>query len=260
MRPFICFDIETAPSPRALALPPNEEFLGRGIRENFKPETVQSYRERNAEEWPDEIAKRGALDWRMGTIVAAGTAQTGIVSGVPEVQVILQVAVPPEDDTLELAHKFLTLNAELGLEGARVSAVAVPGERSLLQRTWGRLDPGHPQLSGFYIRTFDLPWLLGRTAAQGLLPPRRFSSSRYVHEDVADWADILAWYDAFPRTGWTLTDYADWFDLRYKPWGEGSQIPGWLEDRDYLSIAKHLAFDLLTSHALHERFAPVYLH
>lgn len=258
MRPFVAFDIETAPTARALALEPTEEFLNKGIRENFKPETAMLHREKNEEAWGEEIAKRGALDWRLGRIVAAGTAKSHISGGVPVVHVDISV-VAPEDDARQLSHELCRMSLEV--EDVTLKARTVPGERQLLVKTWGQLaHPGSEQISGFCVRTFDIPWLMGRTAAQGLTPPRRIQNTRYQHDHVVDWSDLLTWYDCFPRSGWTLTDYADWFDLRYRPWGEGSDIPVWLEEGNYVSIVKHLAFDLLTSHALHERFAPVYLY
>jgi hypothetical protein len=261
-RPFVAFDIETAPSPRALSLPPDEEHLTRGVREDFKPETKERYLQRNLAEWPVELAKRGALDWRLGRIVAAGTARTGLCSGVPSMELVVAVVAPEEEPGAGLIWAA-QLRAEVGRDNFFPKVHVYSGERQLVAKVWeevgARRDGDLPQLSGFAVRTFDLPWLLGRTAALDLLPSRRFVNNRYMPGEVVDWADVLAWYDAFPRKGWTLAQYAEWFDLPHRPWGEGKDVPAWLEAGDHYSVVKHLAFDLLTTHALHERFAPVYL-
>lgn len=263
-RPCFVFDLETAPTTEALQLRPDEDYLNRGIREDFKPETVAKYQQRNASEWPREIEKRASLDWRLGQIVAGGTAQLS-----PEHEgVLVRLAISVGDPEYYIGPAALqTRLAEAlereGVRGVHISPAVCRGEEVLLEALWNllRLDSNMPLslCGGFNIRNFDLPWLLGRSAARGVPPTRRFNPSRYSNSDVVDWAELLAWQGAFPTKGWALEQYAEWFKLPHRPWGSGAEVPRLWFEGDLTSVATHLMFDLLTTLDLHLRFAPAYL-
>ncbi len=209
MKPFCCFDLETAPAPGGEA--------------------------------------RDALDWRLGRIVAAGTARPRITAEGERIELRIVLASDQAPGMSDVP------------DGVLAVVVPAPDENQLLRRLWLSMPSQVEVLSGFSSRTFDWPWLLGRSAVHGIVPCRRFHLHRYQHWEFVDWADVLAHYDAFPRKGWTLAQYARRFGLRYEPWGEGRQVPEWLEAGDWQSIARHLMYDLLTLYALHQRFAPAFL-
>lgn len=135
-------------------------------------------------------------------------------------------------------------------------------EDTLIGLVWSWLSSNQPVI-GFNLRSFDIPFLIGRSAVNGLTPPRRFNLARYRFADhpavPVDWCDILSFHGSFDYTGWRLEDYARHFNLKHRPIGDGSEIPRkWAEgDRKY--VHEHNEADLKTIAELHERFAPYFL-
>ena len=217
--PIVVLDIETTATDAALALEPDESWLTAGIRDNFKPETVEKYRADNLAKWPAELARRASLDWRLGRIVAVGIR-------------------------LYDAEQFCICDA---ME-----------ETALLEAAWGILAPIKGPLVGFNIRNFDLPWLLGRTAANSLKAQRSWDARRYGGGNVIDWMDILSNYGSFSGSGWSLSRYAEWFQLG-EPYGAGADVAGWWANQQYEEIQKHCMADLEITYAMHQQFAPAFL-
>lgn len=81
---IVIVDIETAaPDGEAPVCP--EDWTLKGVRDNFKPETIADYRDKNLATWPAEWRKRAALDWRLGRIVSIGThALASVIIDLPE--------------------------------------------------------------------------------------------------------------------------------------------------------------------------------
>jgi len=123
-------------------------------------------------------------------------------------------------------------------------------------RSWEAVVP----LVGFNLRNFDLPVLIGRSAVNGITPSRKFNLARFRTDlGVIDWCEILTFWGAFDMTGWSLSQYADFFGLDAKPYGDGAEVPKrWLEG-DYDYVTKHLEADLAMLRELHERFAGAFL-
>jgi len=232
-------DIETAPDSNAPIPECPEDYIQQGIRENFKPETRAAYEEKNRAAWPAEYRRRASLDWRIGTITCASvTSRSG--DGVDVCVVVCGDAhgddwIPPDTE---------------------VQIVTVRDESKLLDAVWDILA-ATDSVVGFAIRDFDWPWLLGRSAVWGVTPSLVLRGGRYGRTDLIDWADILTWYGAFARKGWTLGDYARQFALPYQPWGDGvGAVEAWEEGR-VEDLMRHCVMDGLTTLALHERFAPM---
>lgn len=217
----IVVDLETAPDPlRAIPMP--EDWLT--PPGNYtKPETIADWRAKREAAWPAERDRLASLDWRLGRIVALGWRVSD---------------VEPEVHCSESEGWLLTRFWE---------TIAMFG--SLSRKV---------QLVGFGIASFDVPWLLHRSAALRIRPPRRFRVSRYdLHSDVLDWSDVLANYDPSKRSGWTLSRYAAVYGLPPTV-GEGSAVPGWWAAGQRDQIVAHLRGDLVTTAALDAMFWPVY--
>ena len=241
-------DIETAPDPNALIPECPDEYLHQGIRENFKPETRLAYEEKNRAAWPVERRSRGALDWRLGVITCVSVTKRRTYIGVNadwiDVYVVTQ-GPTPDGDVQE--RDWLPSGVRLRVEGQQ--------EATLLSNVWHELSAN--PVAGFAIRDFDWPWILGRSAVHGISPSVRLRAGRYGSTDLVDWADVLTWYGAFPRKGWTLSDYARHFNLPYQPWGDGvGAVEAWEEGR-IEDLVRHSVMDGLTTLALHERFLPM---
>lgn len=212
-----CFlDLETVPTDAALAMAPDEEYLLRGVASNWKPETVEAHREKRRLLWPSEIAKMAALDWRLGRIAAIG----------------------------------------LAVDDAPVYLLDAADEGLLLTAFWRTMEnqPAH-RIVGFRVRTFDLPYLLGRTGVLGLRATRTFDLRKYGGP-VIDWAELLG--ENLTQTGWTLGRYAEHFALPEQTYGKGEDVFPWWLAGNMASIRQHLEQDVKVVRALHQRFAPAW--
>lgn len=215
----IVVDLETVPTAVALATAPPEEWLTKGIRDNFKPETAEKYRAENEASWAAEIARRASLDWRLGKVCAAGFTTAD------------HLFIGKGDDERQI---LTDLWAHLAAYPKNV-------------------------LVGFNLRGFDWPWLMGRSAVLGVEPSVRISESRYANRQMVDWMDILSNFGGFSLNGWTLERYAELFDLPHRPVGQGSEVFGWYQAQNWTAIGQHLEADLRTTWDLDQRLKDVYL-
>lgn len=199
--------------------PPAPEEYLARVGSATKPETIERKRAENLASWPDAWRKQSALDWRLGQIICLGVAVNGVV----------------------------TVSSQMT-------------EAKLLAAWWGNLDDYSDfQVAGFGIRSFDLPWLYGRSAVHGIQPSRILSENRYHHHKVVDWQDVLSSYGGMSLTGWTLGAYADLFQLEHRPNGTGVDVGAWAQARDWANIVTHCEADLRTTWDLDRRCRPVFL-
>ena len=184
-----------------------------------KPETVERKRAENLANWPDAWAKQASLDWRLGRIVCLGMAQ--------------------DDGPVTVTRG---------------------NERDILIDLW-RVFVGfaHIQVVGFGLKSFDWPWILGRSAVVGVKPTRILNTGRYNTSDLVDWQDILCGYGELSMTGWSLDAYAELFQTNFRPWGRGSDIAGWVASGDTDSIRRHCESDIHTTRDLDRICRPVWL-
>lgn len=218
-RTRVICDIETHPSERSLTLPCPPEWRD-AVGNATKDETVAKKKAENEAAWPAERERRACLDWRLGEICAIGWQ----------------------------------------IEDQQSHVVCSPSEGLLLTKFWdaiGGLEA--PQLVGFNILSFDLPWILGRSAVRRTAPSRLFRVNKWVPgaSDVVDWADVLSGFGSFPTKGWTLARYAEMFGLPATI-GEGKDVPGWMRNGETTKILDHLRGDLVTTAALDQLFRPVF--
>lgn len=220
----IIFDIETCPTPRALAMPPDEAWLTPPATYT-KADTIAAYRAKQEESWPAERARRASLDPRLGRICAIGTASHG--------NPYIRAWIAPDETE----------------------------ERTALAEWWEyiAINGREVQLVGFACNGFDLPWILMRSALLRVPAPRRISVNRYdpSRTDCLDWADLLSNFGGLSSKGWTLDRYADWFGLPHTI-GTGADVAAWVEAGEWGKVAEHLEADLRTTRALDALLRPVY--
>lgn len=219
-RPTIVIDLETHPSAAALELPCPDEWRN-AVGNATKEETVARKQLENEASWPAERERRASLDWRLGEICAVGWR----------------------------------------IEDQPAHTICSASEGLMLTRLWeaiGGLE--NPQVVGFNILNFDLPWLLGRSAVRRVAPSRILRVNKWTPAagDVVDWADILCGHGAFATKGWTLAKYAETFGLPATR-GEGKDVPRWMREGRTADIQDHLRADLDTTYAMDRLFRPVFL-
>lgn len=235
-------DIETCP---ADGPPPEcpEWFLNRGIRDNFKPETVEKYQRENAEAWfAEEYKKVASLDWRLGQIVAIGLLRA--VDGVAQHIDLWAVNANP------------TLLAVDQIEGYEGMTVAVEGTTESVALGDISID-FRSRLAGFNHRSFDLPWIAGRAMVHGI-PCNLPRASRYDPSRITDWSDILCNYGGYDMKGWNLEAYLKLFGIESQGFGSGKDVGDWYANGEHDKILRHLLGDLLDTYELDKRCAPAY--
>lgn len=232
MKDAIILDIETAPGDNLPDAP--EAILMKGVRADFKPDTVERKREENKKAW----AEKAALDWRVGRVIAFG------------------IILPDDDKPLIWLHGNGDADGVGIVSGTGVSFKR--NESRLLASLWKNLNGF--AVAGFNIRSFDLPYLVGRSAVCGVKPSRTFKLAKYRMDlGVIDWLEILSNWELSRTLGWNLGYYANVFGLKHQPLGDGSEVPKRWADGDYDYVIEHLREDLLTTRELHDRFAPAFL-
>ncbi len=244
---MLLIDIETAPQPRSLERTPTEDDLNVGIKPNFKPATIDDYRQKNEERWGRRIIKESSLDWRYGQIICKAE---------------MDLLANEEGQTLvTVRHAFDQDIEPFEVEGTApivhwVKPIQCADEGGVI----GNLPLGlYRRVVGFNIRQFDLPVLVFRAMIHGRqMDPMPKRMGRYdLQADVIDWMDILSWHGSFPTKGWSLDHYAEWFDFPVQPYGKGSDVYQWLIDKDYGSILRHCATDVIMLWYLHQMFEPL---
>lgn len=190
---------------------PPASVLERGMGNRVKPEAIAAKVEENRRGW----THTAALDWRKGKVIAFGW-------WVEDVHDNAQVHTLEHYET----------------------------EAALLERFWGK-HKWNETVVGFNIRQFDLPFLIGRSAACGVRPTRRFNLARYRRDlGVIDLMEMLSFDGAFDLTGWSLANYCEYFGLESKPYGEGKDVAEWYANGQWDEIARHLEADVLMTRDL----------
>lgn len=236
----IVLDIETVADPKVWERPVPATVLAQGIRDDFKPETVERRANENAARWRE----RAPLDWRTGRIVAiALRVQDGAAWGPISVGLAGDQSRSPDLSLAEGAQPSVSVHQFLG-------------EPSLLAWAWALLAEAR-RVIGFAVREFDLPFLMGRAALTGVQVPKWFDLGKYRVRDVVDWMEILSGWS--PSLGWSLAQYADWFDLPHQPFGRAEDVAGWYNSGDWHNIVERVAMDVATVCDLHDLFAPAFL-
>ncbi len=251
------FDLETYPQLRSLELQPTESDLVKGIKPNFKPDTVEAYRAKNAEEFSTKMLKRASIDWRLGQIGAYVVVTEG-----QRTPLKASVGIVGDADLTVGESNEQTLSVETGIRermgatnGEVELAVWCYQSESTLLETLFILLGDDCQIGGFGIRDFDIPWLLFRGMLHGwTLDRERLRMSRYTPSDVVDMADVLGWYGHFQSDGWDLGRYCSWFGLPYQPRGSGSDVLAWKAAGDFVSIGEHVLYDGLAAYSLWKKF------
>lgn len=252
------FDIETRPSDSTLAMDPPEDFLVKGSRANFKPDTMEKHREGQARLWPAAAAKAGSLDWRRGQVLTFGA---GYWTADKRLQVVVGVAnegwgMDLLDDS---PREWLGLPSWVDLHLTLCGT-----ERGLLKFWWDVVaEEEQRHQVGFYCRDFDCPWLLLRSAVNNVVPRQVWQTSRYSYNgdrvDLVDLADVLGWFGKFNATGWGLADYCAHLGTEWQPHGVGADVFECYKKRDFRTIVEHQVFDIMATMDLYEMFAGVVL-
>lgn len=123
-------------------------------------------------------------------------------------------------------------------------------EVQVLEQTWrGKWETINA--IGFGVRRFDLPFLIGRSAAVGVRAPR-FKLNRFRRDlGVIDLQEVLSFDAEFDLTGWSLGYYCEYFGLDTEPYGAGEDVAEWYAKGEWKNIEKHLEADILMTRDLY---------
>ncbi|MFA7209488.1 MAG: ribonuclease H-like domain-containing protein [Parcubacteria group bacterium] len=124
-------------------------------------------------------------------------------------------------------------------------------EKEILEKFWD-LVKTYKQVVTFNGRTFDLPFLMLRSAINKVRTSRNFMSYRYDAREHCDLLDQLTFYGASRR--FSLDFYAKSFGIKSsKEDGiDGSMVGGLYKEQRYLDVAFYCVRDLRTTKELYD--------
>lgn len=130
-------------------------------------------------------------------------------------------------------------------------------EKEMLQKFW-QLSDRYEEFIGFNSRSFDVPFLLIRSAIYKIRPPKDLMSNRYtsIQKSQAkhiDLQDQLTFYGAFKKRG-SLHLWSRAFGIESpKAAGiTGDNVKNLFEQKKYLEIAKYNLGDLKATKELYK--------
>lgn len=132
-------------------------------------------------------------------------------------------------------------------------------EKEMLEKFWQGAAK-YSQFISFNGRTFDVPYLMIRSAVNGIRPSKDLLSNRYVYSQKADalhidLMDQLSFYGAMQRKG-SLHLYCRIFGIK-SPKAEGitgDDVAKLFKDKEYKKIAEYNSWDLRATRELYEKW------
>jgi len=108
------------------------------------------------------------------------------------------------------------------------------------------------KMAGKIAYTFDIPFLIGRSAATGVKAPK-FNLARFRRDlGIIDLMEVLSFDGEFDLTGWSLGYYCEYFGLPTEPYGSGEDVAEWHKNGEWGEIKKHLEADVLMTRDLYQ--------
>lgn len=126
-------------------------------------------------------------------------------------------------------------------------------EKEILKNFWDRVKT-YQQVITFNGRGFDAPYLLFRSAINGIRPTKNLMGYRYDAKEHCDLLDQLTFYGAVRK--YNLDFYARAFGIKSsKEEGvDGSMVSEMFKSGKYLEIARYCVRDLATTKELFEKW------
>jgi len=123
-------------------------------------------------------------------------------------------------------------------------------EKEILEKFW-EVVKIYEQIITFNGRSFDLPYLMVRSAINEVRTSRNFMGYRYKSEDHCDLLEQFTFYGATRR--FSLDFYAKAFGIKSsKDEGvDGKMVGEMYKEKKYLEVARYCARDLQTTKELH---------
>lgn len=130
-------------------------------------------------------------------------------------------------------------------------------EKMMLEKFWD-LARGHQEFITFNGRTFDVPFVMIRSAIHGVLPTKNLMSNRYLNLQKygakhIDLLDQLTFYGASMRKG-SLHLWSRAFGIK-SPKADGvngDDVSRLFQEKKFLDIARYNVGDLLATRKLYE--------
>jgi DNA polymerase elongation subunit (family B) len=123
-------------------------------------------------------------------------------------------------------------------------------ETELLEKFWDFIK-NYKQIITFNGRSFDIPYLMMRSAVKKVKPTRNFMGYRFDAREHCDLLDQLTFYGATRK--YNMDFYAKSFGIKSsKDEGiDGSMVNSLFKQEKYLDIARYCVRDLVTTEELY---------
>lgn len=213
---MLAFDIETIPQEGALAAPYNPD--DHTPPANYKnADAIERWHATNEEKWRAERVKQCSLSPRLGQVVAISYASDN-------------------------GYRAVDIAREMT-------------EYEVLTDFWSALRHAESGSASFNGKSFDLPFIIARSAILGVQPRMDVSRllSRYIHVPHFDVMLALGG----PNKGDNLSAWCEAFGIPGKL-GDGSQVYDLVQAGDWTKLAAYAQADADATLALAVRLAPFY--
>lgn len=127
-------------------------------------------------------------------------------------------------------------------------------EKEIISNFWAQLKNYQPFIT-FNGRTFDCPFLMIRSAVNGVRAGKNLMPYRYAHTEHVDLSDQLTFYDAMRRK-FSLHMWCNTFGIK-SPKSEGVsgyQVKDMYKEGRYQDIAKYCALDIRATKELYRHW------
>lgn len=133
-------------------------------------------------------------------------------------------------------------------------------ERKILSQFWGLMNALKDfKMVTFNGKSFDVPYIIKRSAFLGIPPSVRISTRRYDTQFHFDCLEVLTNYFQSDKSDrFSLKDYCQMFGIENRDDTDGGDIyPLWLKG-DIAAIEKHCASDVQATLALYQKIKGYY--
>lgn len=227
-KPRLYFDIETLANPESCALAPEPIVTAPA---NYKdPEKIKEYVERETASRKAELVEKAALDPDYGKILSIGMSLGGNVT------VFLNQCL---------------YDVESYQKNGEVLPANVMYEESIIRLFWKTFSDCNGCCVGYNILGFDLPYIMRRSMALGVVPPVVPNLAKFRTEPITDLYAIL--YNWAPGKG--LKQVCRLYNIPNDcPGSDGSMV----KDMDPEKLMAYQVSDVKMVMALYERMNGVY--
>lgn len=163
-----------------------------------------------------------------------------------------------DSDTGEGAVYFQAPKADIKEQTIGKTKLQPMTEKEMLVKFW-QLAERYREFVTYSGRSFDMPFIMLRSAIHGVKPTKDITRARYIYQQAAnavhiDLYDQLTFYGAAKLGSLHMVSRAFGLDTSKTPEIDGSMVTEYFNKGKYLEIAKYNAADIEVTRQLYDKW------